>query len=261
MIYICIPARDEERTIGVLLWKIRQVMAEFEREYRIRVLDDASGDETPDVLARYRRVLPLTVLREEERLGYRRALERLVREAVERAPYPKRDSVVTLQADFTESPEHIVPLIKVLEGGADVVAGVAGGGPDEGDEGRPPRGAREAPLRVRLTRRFAPWALGSVFREAPVSDPLCGVRAYRIVTLKKALREVEDESLLRSEGWAANVELLNRATHHARRIEEVPLDVRYDLHQRESRFRPVRTLRELFRLRGRLAWPDAGEAA
>lgn len=259
MIYICIPARDEEHTIGVLLWKIRRVLSEFERDYRILVLDDASTDRTPEVLNRYRRVLPLTVLREEERIGYPRALERLVREAVDRAPYPKRDSVVTLQADFTESPEHIVSLVKVLEGGADVVAGVLGADPDDEEARSGP--APEAPLRVRLARRFAPWALGSAFRGAPVSDPLCGIRAYRIVCLQKALRQVGSEPLLSAEGWAANVELLSRATVHARRIEEVPLEMRWDLRQRDTRFRPVRTLRELFRLRGRLVWPRGEEAA
>ena len=43
MIHICIPAHNEERTIGVLMWKIRKVMADFGRDYRILVLDDATS--------------------------------------------------------------------------------------------------------------------------------------------------------------------------------------------------------------------------
>lgn len=257
MIYICIPAHDEDRTIGVLLWKIRQVMAEFERDYRVLVLDAGSEDETPEVLERYRRVMPLSVLHQEAAVGYARALERLVEEAVDLAPYPKRDSVVTLQADFTESPEHIVPLQKVLEGGADVVAGGLEG--EDGEDGFQARG--EPPLRVRLTRKVAPFLLGSVYRRAPVSDPLCGIRAYRIMTLKHALREAGGEPLLSADGWAANVELLSLACRHARRVEEVPLGMRYDLRTRDTRFRPVRTLRELLRLRGRLSWAQAEGAA
>lgn len=257
MIYICIPAHDEDRTIGVLLWKIRRVMAEFERDYQILVLDDGSGDDTAEVLERYRRVLPLHVLREDAPVGYARGLETLVREAVERAPYPKRDSVVTLQADFTESPEHIVHLQKILEGGADVVAGVLKG--EDGDLELQARG--EPPLRIRLTRKVAPLILGPAYRKAPVSDPLCGIRAYRVITLKNALRDAGSEPLLRAEGWAANVELLSQAGRHARRIEEVPLDMRYDLRTRETRFRPVRTLRELLRLRGRVSWSQKEGAA
>ncbi|MDH3424908.1 MAG: glycosyltransferase, partial [Gemmatimonadota bacterium] len=72
MIYVCIPTHNEASTIGVLLWKTRNVLGEFERDYRLVVHDDASTDETADVLTRYRRSLPLTILRSEERLGYGR---------------------------------------------------------------------------------------------------------------------------------------------------------------------------------------------
>lgn len=123
MIYICIPAYNEERTIGVLLWKIRQVMTDFPRDYQILVVDDASTDATPEVLEPYTRILPLTVHRNAERQGYAASLERLIREAVQRSEYPKRDAIITLQGDFTEEPDEIPALIKRIEGGADVVNG------------------------------------------------------------------------------------------------------------------------------------------
>ena len=34
MIYVCIPSYNEAPTVGLLLWKIRQVFAAFPREYR-----------------------------------------------------------------------------------------------------------------------------------------------------------------------------------------------------------------------------------
>lgn len=239
MIYLTIPVHNEERTIGVLLWKLRKVMAEFERDYRVLVLDDASTDRTPEVLARYEPFLPLEVLRSEERLGHGRALERLLRLAEDEAPYPKRDVAVTMQGDFSEDPADLVPLVKAVEGGADLVAGVL-----NGDGKGLPRG-------LRLCRRLAPLVVGPSLAEAPVSDPLSGLRAYRIVVLRKALRELrEGERLVEGEGWRANVELLRRTAPHARRIEEAPYRLRTAHRERRSRFRVLGTLWGLLPLRG-----------
>ncbi len=248
MIYVCIPTRNEAETIGVLLWKTRNVLGEFGRDYRLVVLDDASDDATPEVLSRYRRALPLTVLREDRRIGYGRSVEKLLRWVRDDAPYPKRDCAVVLQGDFTESPDDVVSLVKIIEGGADIVSGVTEPGPDWS------RGTR-------LVR----WATGNVLSKvvsgAPVSDPMTGLRAYRVIVLKKALRDrAESQPLIKSDGWAANVELLGALAPHARRIAEVPHDKRFDLQARPSRFRPMRTLYGLARLPGTLWSTPTAEA-
>jgi dolichol-phosphate mannosyltransferase len=251
VIYICLPVHDEASTLGPVLWKLRKVLTdpEFQRDFHVLVLDDASGDDTPEVLGRYRDHLPLTVIRSEQRLGYGRAVDRLLREAVRVAPYPKRDAAVVLQADFSEDPAHVVDLVKTLEGGADIVAGA---------HERPGVGDHRS---LHWAHRLAPWVLGRTHGGAPVADPLCGFRAYRIVVLKKALRE--DEALCASpEPWAASLELLGSVARHARRIEDVELGLRYPLHARTSRFKAFRTLRALLGLRSRHLWDaEDGEAA
>jgi glycosyltransferase involved in cell wall biosynthesis len=249
VIFVCIPTHNEAATIGVLLWKTRNVMGEFGRDYRIVVHDDASDDETSEVLQRYRRALPLTILRSDERIGYGRSVEKLLRHVVEEAPYPKRDCAVVLQGDFTESPTHVVPLVKILEGGADIVAGSTA------------HDADETPRAKRVVR----WAAGTfrrgLMQGAPVSDPLAGLRVYRVIVLKKALRDrPESDPLILSDGWAANVELLGRLAPHARRISEAPYDFRYDLQARPSRFRPWQTVLGLARLPGSLWAPPGPEA-
>jgi hypothetical protein len=77
------------------------------------------------------------------------------------------------------------------------------------------------------------------------------MRAYRVIVLKKALRD-RPEPLIRSDGWAANLEILGQLIPHARRVGEVELEPRYDLRMRPSRFKPVRTLLSVARLRGSL---------
>jgi len=249
VIYICIPAHDEASTIGVLLWKVRKALGEFGRDYRAVVLDDASTDGTREVLHRYRRSLPLTVLHSEERLGYARSVERLLRHVVDEAPYPKRDCAVVLQGDFTESPDDVVNLVKVIEGGTDIVAGCLASG-------------FAIPGSVRMARGLARLALGGALRKAPVSDPLSGLRAYRVIVLKKALRDhPEDQPLVTSEGWAANVDFLRVLAPHARRIAEAPLQLRYDRRSRPSRFHALRTLLSLARLRRSTVWQAPGPEA
>ena len=241
MVYICIPARNEESTIGVLLWKIRRVMADFGRDYEILVLDDGSTDDTRALLSSYRRVVPLRILNGKQRLGYSGATEELLREAVSRAEYPKRDVAVTLQADFSDDPAGVVPLMKTIEGGADIVSAAF--------EEEPPGLTRAA----RVTRWLARNWLRGTLSSAPVSEPLGGFRAYRIVVLKKMFAEAGEGRLALGEGWAGNLELLQRALPHARSVAEAIVEEPRNRRVRRSRFRAWRTLRGLRRARGRVS--------
>jgi glycosyltransferase involved in cell wall biosynthesis len=254
VIHICIPVHDEASTIGILLWKIRKVMAEFGRDYEITVLDDASTDGTAEVLERYRRVLPLRILASRERLGYGAATERLLRDAIERSKYPKRDVAVTLQGDFTESPEDLVAMVKAIEGGADLVAGQLD------------RASTELPRSLRFARWVARILLGSGARGAPVSDPLSGFRAYRLVVLRKAFRAEEEggtalpEAVPPAGGWASNLALLARTAPHARRIDESPYVLRLDPRSRPTRLLVMEELKALLPLR-RVRWPAPSPGA
>ena len=109
MLYISITAYDEAPTVGLLLWRLRSVMQEFAREYEILVYNDGSTDATAETLASYAEVLPLTVLGGPRHLGYARALDELVRAVSKRTRYPRRDGLLTMQADFTDRPEDRMP--------------------------------------------------------------------------------------------------------------------------------------------------------
>lgn len=230
------PAFDEAETVGVVLWKIRKVMEDFPRDYELMVLDDGSSDGTADVLAPYARVLPLTILRNQSRAGYAPSLERLIREAVGRASHPRRDVVVTLQADFTEAPEDIPSLVKLIEGGADVVEAAV---TDPG---------ASAPRAARWTRKGLPWLFRSMRLPEGARDPLSGFRAYRVSVLKRALAERNGDPLLSTEGWAANIELLLAVAPHARRTEVTEVSARPDRRRRETRFKPWTTVVDVWNL-------------
>ena len=100
MLYLAIPAHNEAATIGVLLWRLRTVLAEFPREYEAVVYDDASSDSTSEILENYAKVMPLTVLRGDRQVGYAAAVDALVRHVARDTRYPRRDAMLLLQGDL-----------------------------------------------------------------------------------------------------------------------------------------------------------------
>lgn len=241
MIYVCIPSHNEAPTVGLLLWKIRQVFSSFEREYQLLVGDDGSTDATSEILQPYTRALPLTVLRSPQRRGYARTVEGLLRAAVERTDRPKRDCAILMHADFAHSPQSIPELVRQIDGGADVVVA------ESGPVAALTRGHR-------MLRRWAPLLLRGRVAVPAVSDLVSGFMAFRLITLRNALRTAP-EPLLRTDGWAANAELIGLAARFARRVETVSTVERHDLRHRDSRVDPWETARTLWRSRGLMHFP------
>jgi glycosyltransferase involved in cell wall biosynthesis len=241
MIYVCIPSHNEAQTVGLLLWKIRQVFTTFPREYQLIVADDGSTDATAEVLAPYARVLPLTVVTHPSREGYAATVEELLRVAVDRTDRPKRDCAIIMHADFAHDAGALPDLVRRIESGADLVVA-------EGSLAGEPSRAR------RLLRRWAPLLLRGRVRVPGVYDLVSGFAAFRLVTLRHALRS-EPGRLLRTDGWSANAELLARTARHARRVESVTVTERHDLRHRHSRVDPWLAALDLWRSRARLDVP------
>jgi glycosyltransferase involved in cell wall biosynthesis len=233
VIYVCVPVRNEARTVGLVLWRVRQVFAQFEREYQLLVCDDASTDQTAELLASYARVLPMTVVTHGERHGYARSVEELLRLALQRTDRPKRDCAITLHADFLHAPDVMDDMVKRVESGADLVVGEL------------LRGAGRPPVLLWWARRLVPRLLPV----AGVQDSVSGFLAARLSLVRQVTRHDAGRPLLSTDGWCANAELLTRLASHARRIETVTAVARYDLRQRPSRISPWRELVAAWRAR------------
>jgi dolichol-phosphate mannosyltransferase len=242
MIYICVTTRDEAAIVGLVLWKTRQVFEQFRREYQLLIADDASNDETEEVLEPYQRTLPATVFRNARRLGYAASMESLVREALRRSDRPRRDCIVTLPADFTISPSVLPELIKRIESGADVVVGE-------------PVEERMSPG-MRIVRRSAPWLLKPGLRLSGFKDVMSGVYAFRLITLKSCIRS-RSGPLLRTEGRCANAELVARAAAAARQIAVVPVAANSPGGRNPQKERPLALAVSLFRAGRMLQIPPA----
>lgn len=206
MFYICVRAHNDAQTVGLLLWKVRQVFSDNPREYRLLVADDGSSDDTAEVLDRYGGALPLKVFRNDTPRGYAAAMETLLRACLERSDRPRRDCAITIPADYTVSPGVLPELIRRFESGADLVIAEAPGS--------------EATLGGRMVRRFATALLRPGLELPGIHDVLSGVCAIRLVTLKRAVRGNE-ATLLQTDGEVAAAELVGRMASEARQIAAV----------------------------------------
>lgn len=246
MLYLAIPAHNEVATIGVLLWRLRTVLAEFPREYEVVVYDDASSDETADVAEQYTQTMPVTVLRGVKSVGYAGAVDALARYVSAHTRYPRRDAMLLLQGDFTDPPGIVPEFARRFEGGADVVVGER-------------TAVVDAPSPVRRLFTVAGWALRPFVRIDGVRDLTGSMRLARISVLRDLLRTVGDEPICEGDSWTANADLLLRLVPHARRVESVPMEPTYGVRMRETRRVMVRdalaTLRWGWRARGRRAAP------
>lgn len=248
MLYLAIPAHNEDATIGVLLWRLRTVLAEFPREYEVVVYDDASTDETAAVAEQYTHAMPVTVLRGATPVGYAGAVNALARHIAGLTRYPRRDAMLLLQGDFTDPPGIVPEFARRFEGGADLVVGER-------------TAVVDAPVPVRRLFTAAGWALRPFVRVDGLRDLTGSMRLIRISALRDLLRTVGDRAVCEGDSWTANADLLLQLVPHARRIETVPVEPTYGVRTRETRRVTVRdalaALRWGWRARGRRPVPSS----
>ena len=244
MLYLAIPAHNEVATIGVLLWRLRTVLAEFPREYEVVVYDDASTDETADVAAQYERAMPVTVLRGRTRLGYAGAVDALLRHVATRTRYPRRDAVLLMQGDFTDPPGIVPEFARRFEGGADLVVGER-------------LTVADAPSAVKRLFMYGHWAMRPFVKVQGVADLTASMRLVRISALREAIRVAGNSPLASGNSWTANADLLLRLAPHARRVESVPMEPTFGVRLRETRRAAmadtISTLKWAWAARGRRA--------
>lgn len=222
VLYLAIPVHNEVATIGVLLWRLRTVLAEFPREYEVVVYDDASSDATAEVAEQYANAMPVTVLRGATQVGYAGALDALIRHVAAQTRYPRRDAMMLVQGDFTDPPGIVPEFARRFEGGADLVVGER-------------LVVADAPTPVRRLFKAAHWLMRPFVRVDGVNDLTASMRLIRISALRDLVRQAGTEPICVGDSWTANADLLLKLVPFARRVESVPMEPTYGVRMRETR--------------------------
>ncbi len=204
-VLVVVPTYDECENLPLL---VERVLA-LGPAYRLLVVDDNSPDRTGAVADALAAVHPgrVEVLHRPAKLGLGPAYVAGLGAAL--AAAADHDLIATMDADLSHDPADLPRLVAALAAGdRDLALGsryVPGGGTVGWPLGRR--------LLSRFGGRYAAAVLG-----LPLADPTSGFKLFR----PAALRAV-DLATLRSDGYAFNIEITDRARRRGARVVEVPI--------------------------------------
>jgi len=225
MIYVLLPAFNEEEALPPLVAKIADAMGRMGAKYEIVAVDDGSDDATPDVLCDLARTTPIHVIRH----TYNRGLGETARDGFEYVAETARpeDVVVRLDCDDTHEPMYIEAMVAKLNEGCEVVTA-----------SRYQRGGGQIGVNLyrRTISRCANLLMKSCFPLRGIREYTCGYRAYRVSFVQDALAIFGNQFIdLKGMGFTGTVEKMIKAQMMRARVGAVPFVLRYDQKQGPSK--------------------------
>jgi dolichol-phosphate mannosyltransferase len=232
-VIVVLPAYNEQENLAGLLQSLSESLSDAYLDFRIIVVNDGSSDRTPEILKEQEGKLPLKVYTHARNQG----LGATIRDGLQYANQTanSKDVIVTMDADETHPTGLILRMVRMIKEGHDVVIA-----------SRYQPGARV--IGLTLHRRMISWVASKLMRVVfpipGVRDYTCGYRAYRGAALAQAMRFYGDR-FVDQEGFQCMVDILLKMRRMPNLVfGEVPLVLRYDLKQGESKMRLFRTVRK-----------------
>ena len=231
MIYLVLPAYNEEGDIGSLLESAEKTASGLPEELSVIVVDDGSKDNTVEVVKKHSGSVPVKVVSHKKNLGLGQAILTGVKTVCSEAS--PDDIAVFMDADNTHSPEYINSMYDLIKNGSrDVVIAsrYASGGKEIG----------VTPFR-KLLSHGAAWVYGKAFSIPGLRDYTCGYRAYTISILQKSLEKYGDDFITEN-GFAAPGEMLLKLRRLTDKFGEVPFELHYEKKVGKSKMPKFRTV-------------------
>ena len=227
MIYLILPAYNEEKSFDSLFAKIKDYFEnERKEDYRIVVCDDGSKDRTQEILNSYKDKLPLTVLRHKINRGLGETMRDLFEYVAENCN--EEDIVIRMDCDDTHEPQFMTGLIEKIHEGNDVVIAsrfVEGGSGGEG---------------LSFYRRFisngAQLYMRIFFPIKGIKEYSSGFRAYKVSAIKFAIHQFGNSFIqLKGLGFTCTLEKIVKFKMINAKFAEAPFVLKYDQKVSESK--------------------------
>lgn len=232
MIFVTLPAYNEEKTLGPLCRTLKNVFQEYRINYRILVVNDGSHDDTEEVALGLKKIMPLGLINHKKNMGLNEAIKTGLLQALKEAG--PDDIIITMDADNTHTPGLILRMIRMIREGNDVVIAS--------------RFLSDSRIRgVSAVRSFISLC-GSIlfkifFPIKGVRDYTCGYRAYKVSVLRKAFSYYGND-FINQQGFSVTVDILLKLRNLDIIVTEAPLVLRYDFKYGTSKMKVLRTIKE-----------------
>lgn len=228
-IRVVLPAYNEASNIGAVLSSLDEAAAMSCMRIHAVVVNDGSSDGTSVVARGFAGRMPVTAIDHPRNMGLGATLRTgLLHAVAESAP---GDLIVTMDADDTHTPRAIAEMVRMIDGGLDVVIA---------SRYRPGSRVSGVPLHRRFLSDAASLLFRCVFPIPGVRDFTCGYRAYRAGALRDAIERYRDE-FINQDGFQCMVDILLKLSSMGLRFGEVPIVLRYDRKTGKSKMRVMRT--------------------
>lgn len=232
IIYFLLPAYNEGKALDPLLKRIKTGMENRSFNYQVIAYNDGSTDNTLDILQQNKHGIPLKIIGKDQNEGLGFAFFSLIREVI-KLSFNEEDIAIVLDSDNTHNPEHVYQMVNKIRDGFDVAIASRYLGDSR-------------IIGVTKLRQFlsigASWIMRILFPIKGVRDYTCGYRAYNITCLRKALDKFGDK-LVEDKGFACMAELLIKLRSMNILAVEVPLILRYDQKEGESKMEVIKTIK------------------
>ena len=222
MVFIVLPAYNEEDGIEKLLERLIRVTRTFIPKYKVIVINDGSIDHTLEVIECFKSLLNIEVISFTKNRGiaavFQRGFEYVCKEGLD------GDLCITMDSDNTHNPFIILDLIKETDNGSDVVI------PSRFVKGGRMMGCPW--YRAILSHSLA-FLMSSIANVKNITDYANFYRCIRVEVLRQGLNE-HGSKLVEGYGFSGMAGFLVKISKYTNKISEIPFTLRYDLKEGSS---------------------------